>query len=112
MENLILTSIERFVDLHIIDDEARFWLELDEIPELNPIREYKNIVIEVPYESTVSYDLETRTASLIKLFDSKRSNKKYLIKMLIRLQDKCEQEGRSDLVRLLDQELQKRAGKL
>lgn len=112
MNNLILTSTERFMDLYSIDDDARFWLDLDEVPELNPIREYKNIVIEVPYESVVSYDLEIRVKAMVKLFDSKRSNKKYLMKMLTKLQGKCRQEDRLDLVRLLDLELQKRADKI
>lgn len=92
MEELILTSIERFVDLNILDDEARFWLELDEIPELNPIREYKNIVIDEPYEHSISFDLETRVAVLIELITNvkyNRSNPRYLVKLANRLIQKC-----------------------
>jgi len=106
-------SLRNFLDKHALDEETRWWFELEQDnPELNPIQEYKNIIIELPYENKVSYDLETRVISLVDLFNGKRSNKKYLMKMLIKLQDKCEQEGRSDLVKLLDRELQERVSKL
>lgn len=100
MEDIILTSVERFVDLHILDDDARFWLELDEIPELNPIREYKNTIIEEPYQHTVSLDLETRTKSLVDLITNSgynNSNPRYLVKLANRLIIKCRENGRQDL---------------
>lgn len=100
MEDIILTSVERFVDLHILDDDARFWLELDEIPELNPIREYKNTVIEDPYEHTVSLDLETRVASLINLIANAKysnSNPTYLVKLANRLIMRCREQDKLEL---------------
>ena len=85
-------TLQGFIDKNLLDDEARFWLELDEIPEMNPIREYKNIVIDEPYEHSVSFDLETRVAVLIELIANvkyNRSNPRYLVKLANRLIQKC-----------------------
>ena len=101
------TQMDRF----ILDDQTRFWQEIDELPELNPIRDYK-VVIDVHYENKVSLDLDTRVKAILTLFESKRSDKFYILEMAINLRNKCIKADRTDLVDFLDVEVQKRLDKL
>lgn len=100
------------LDKYALDDDTKFWVELYEIPEMNPIREYKGIIIEDPYEHTVSLDLDTRVSSIFELFESKKSNKLYIIKLANRLLENCINNGRLDLAEVLGIEIQKRKEKL
>ena len=100
MTYLNYLTLQGFVDKNLLDDDARFWIELYDIPELNPIREYKNTIIEEPYQHTVSLDLETRTESLIDLITNSgynNSNPRYLVKLANRLIVKCRENTRQDL---------------
>lgn len=93
-------TLQGFIDKNLLDDDARFWIEIFEIPELNPIREYKNIVIEQPYEHTISLDLETRVTSLIDLIANAKynsSNPAYLIKLTNRLIVRCREQNKPEL---------------
>lgn len=90
------------LDKYALDDDTRFWIELYEPIELNPIREFKNVVIDVPYENKVSLDLDTRIFAIIDLLDSKKTNKYYILKLSDRLREKCINENRQDLVEKLD----------
>jgi hypothetical protein len=110
MNELQYLSLKGYLDKYTLDDDIKFWLELDQVIELNPIREYKNIIIEEPYEHTVKLDLDTRTSSLINLIKkskyNKRLNANYLCSMAIRLQEKASKVDRLDLVQLLEHTLQ------
>ena len=86
------------LDRYALDDDTRFWVELYETIELNPIREFKNIIIEIPYENKVSLDLDTRISAIIELLGSKKSNIFYVMGMAERLRDKCIKENRYDLI--------------
>lgn len=55
------------LDKYALDDDTRFWVELYETIELNPIREFKNVIIETPYENKISLDLDTRIKAIIEL---------------------------------------------
>jgi hypothetical protein len=103
--DLVYTSLKNFLDTHSIDDEARWWLEIESTLEFNPIREYKNVVLEDRYEHTVSLDLDTRVKVLIELFKeakyNKRINKTYLGKMTLALRAKC--KDRPDLIDTINQ---------
>lgn len=90
------------LDKYALDDDTRFWIELYEPIELNPIREFKNIVIDTPYENTVSLDLDTRIFAIIDLLNSKKTNKYYILKLSARLREKCINENRQDLIEKLD----------
>lgn len=99
------------LDRFVLDDDVRFWVELDDIIELNPIRDYK-VIIDVRYENKVSLDLDTRVKAILDLFESKRSDKFYVLEMAINLRNKCIQANRQDLVEFLDVEVQKKLDKL
>lgn len=98
--DFVYTSLKNFLDTHSIDDEARWWLEIESTLEFNPIREYKNVVLEDRYEHTVSLDLDTRVRVLTELFSeaqyNKRINKEYLVKLANSLKSRC--RDRSDLI--------------
>lgn len=100
MTYLNYLTLHGFVDKNMLDDDARFWIELYEIPELNPIREYKNDVIEDPYQHTVSLDLYTRTVALTDLIVNAKydnSNPAYLVKLANNLIARCRECHRHDL---------------
>ncbi len=98
-------TLSSFVDKNLLDDDARWWIELFEIPEMNPIREYKYTIIEEPYQNTVSLDLDTRVRVLLDLIEdakhNKNCNKAYLKKLTNYLVEKCSKCNRIDLVELL-----------
>lgn len=99
-------TLQGFIDKNLLDEDARFWVELYETPELNPIRDYKNTVIENHYEHAVSLDLETRVSSLIDLIVNAKynnSNPKYLVKLANILIEKCREQDELELeLRLLN----------
>lgn len=96
------------LDKYALDDDTRFWIELYETIELNPIREFKNVIIETPYENKVSLDLDTRIKAIIELLGSKKSNKFYIMGMANKLRNKCIKENRYDLIETLDNEIIRR----
>ena len=96
------------LDKYALDDDTRFWVELYETIELNPIREFKNVIIETPYENKVSLDLDTRIKAIIELLGSKKSNKFYIMGMANKLRNKCIKENRYDLIETLDNEIIRR----
>ena len=96
------------LDKYALDDDTRFWVELYETIELNPIREFKNVIIETPYENKVSIDLDTRIKAIIELLGSKKSNKFYIMGMANKLRNKCIKENRYDLIETLDNEIIRR----
>jgi hypothetical protein len=102
--DLVYTSLKNFLDTHSIDDEARWWLEIESTLEFNPIREYKNVVLEDRYEHTVSLDLDTRVRVLTDLFSeakyNNRINKGYLIKLANSLKSRC--RDRVDLIEIIE----------
>ena len=95
------------LDRYALDDDTRFWVELYDTIELNPIREFKNVIIEIPYENKVSLDLDTRISAIIELLGSKKSNIFYVMEMAAKLRDKCIKENRYDLIETLDNEITK-----
>ncbi len=100
MNSFNYLTLQGFIDKNLLDDDTRFWIELDQCIELNPIREYKNIVIEDPYEHTVSLDLNTRVIALIDLITNAKynnSNTSYLIKLTNKLIERCREQNRNDL---------------
>ena len=103
--DIVYTSLKNFLDTHSIDDEARWWLEIESTLEFNPIREYKNVVLDDRYEHTVSLDLDTRVRVLADLLSeskyNKRINKGYLVKLANSLKEKC--KDRSDLIEIIEQ---------
>jgi len=96
------------LDKYALDDDTRFWIELYETIELNPIREFKNVIIETPYENKISLDLDTRIKAIIELLGSKKSNKFYIMGMVNKLRNKCIKENRYDLIEMLDKEIVRR----
>ena len=102
--DLVYTSLKNFLDNHSIDDEARWWLEIESTLEFNPIREYKNVVLEDRYEHTISLDLDTRVRVLADLFKeakyNSRVNKVYLTKLANSLKEKC--KDRADLIEIIE----------
>ena len=96
------------LDRYALDDDTRFWVELYETIELNPIREFKNVIIEIPYENKVSLDLDTRISAIIELLGSKKSNIFYVMEMAAKLRDKSIKENRHDLIETLDKEIIRR----
>lgn len=96
------------LDKYALDDDTRFWVELYETIELNPIREFKNVIIETPYENKISLDLDTRIKAMIELLGSKKSNKFYIMGMANKLRNKCINENRYDLIEMLDKEIVRR----
>lgn len=96
------------LDKYALDDDTRFWVELYETIELNPIREFKNVIIETPYENKVSLDLDTRIRAIIELLGSEKSNKFYIMRMATKLRNKCINENRYDLIEMLDKEIVRR----
>lgn len=106
MNELQYLSLRGYLDKYTLDDDIKFWIELDSIIELNPIREYKNIIIEEPYEHTVKLDLNTRTFAIINLINNckynKKLNKAYLLSMAINLRERALDAGREDLANSLE----------
>ena len=89
MNNLQYFSFTKFIDKNTLDDDTRWFLELEETLELNPIREYKNVVIDEPFIHHINLDLDDRVSTLIKMFEEnqkiKRYNNAYLRKLAHRL---------------------------
>lgn len=99
-------TLQSFIDKNFLDDDARWWIELWQTPELNPIRKYTFDVIEEPYQHNVSLDLDVRVRVLLELINdaeyNKRCNKTYLKKLVARLQKSCVRANRTDLVEILN----------
>ena len=89
MSNLYYFSLKDFLSKNTLDDDTRWFLELEETIELNPIREYKNVVIDEPFIHHINLNLDDRVSTLIKMFEEsqkiKRYNNAYLRKLAQRL---------------------------
>ena len=95
------------MDRYLLDDKTRFWVELDDIIELYPIRNYE-IEIDHRYENVVSLDLDTRVLAMSELFKySETSNLTYLIGLAEKLRHKCTIAKRGDLRDSLTFEIRK-----
>lgn len=90
------------LDRYALDDDVRFWLELDEQIELYPIRDFKCEVNDTPYEHHVSLDLDTRVLAMNEMFNNKHLNIRYVIRSAYLLREKCIKAEREDLVNRLD----------
>jgi hypothetical protein len=100
-------TLQGFLDKNILDEDVRFWIQLDEVIELNPIRDYHiELHDDSRYVHTVKLDLDTRVSALIELFKnakySKRINKPYLLKLFKLLRERCIENTRYDLIEVLD----------
>ncbi len=107
MSQLYYFSLKDFLANNTLDDDARWFLELENTIELNPIREYKNVEIsEEPYEHSINLDLETRVPALIEMIEynkkSKRHDNHYLKTLAIKLKEKCHNQNQLELEQQLD----------
>jgi len=101
MTDIYYFSLKDFLANNTLDDDARWFLELEATLEFNPIREYKNVVIEDQYEHNVSLDLETRVQTLLDMIEankkSKRHDDRYLKTLANRLVVRCREQDRPEL---------------
>lgn len=100
-------TLKGFLDKNTLDDDVRFWIQLDEVIELNPIRDYHmELCDDSKYVHTIKLDLDTRVSTLIELFKNakynKRINKPYLLKLFKSLRERCITSNRYDLIEALD----------
>jgi hypothetical protein len=94
---------KNLLDKYSLDDDTKFWIELDEIIELYPIRDY-NLESEPlkRYQNVVSMDLDTRVLAMKELFKFSGSNYNYLVDLSNKLKEKCINDDRYDLCLTLD----------
>ena len=78
-------SLKDFLSKNTLDDDTRWFLELDETIELNPIREYKNVVIDEPFIHHINLNLDDRVEILIRMFEDNQKRRKYNNKYLRKL---------------------------
>ena len=108
MSEIYDTSLKRFLENNTIDDDARWFLELESTLELNPIRDYKNEMGDNwdSYEHSVILDLPNRIRIYKDLVESGlksgRLNKRYAAILGNRLLEKCsDDESKSLLVSII-----------